>query len=160
MSDTASEREALLDALSVERSAVFGCGAAGGRIDTPDRPSVQAAEDAHRARAETLERVLSAQGEDVPIAPTWYDVPSVTDPATAITLLVELEEATARAWRGIVEAAQSPDAQDLRSLGSAAMTDAASRATQWRIRKSQVSPVAAGGQAAALAVAAPAWPGA
>jgi Domain of unknown function (DUF4439) len=70
-------------------------------------------------------------GDPVPTEASYALPFGVTDPRSALRLAVHLEEGAAAAWRYAVAAT---DSQAVRRTALSALTDAALRATGWRLR--------------------------
>jgi hypothetical protein len=128
--------EALSTALVAEHAAIFGYGLVGARLDPATVSLAQQAEQAHRARRDTLVLRLSGRGASPPAAEPAYSLPQqVTDQASALRLAIMIEERTAAAWR----AALLDTVTDDRRIAVDALTDCAVRATRLR-RAAGVAP--------------------
>ena len=118
-------------ALAAEHAVVWGYGVVGGRADAGLLPAVREADQAHRGRRDgTAALVRRYGGEPVPTEAS-YELPfPVPDRRAALRLAVHLEEGAAAAWRYAVAAT---DDRSVRRAALAALTDAAVRATRWRL---------------------------
>ncbi|GAA2668533.1 ferritin-like domain-containing protein [Streptomyces aculeolatus] len=129
MSEPSEEaRAAAQRALAAEHAAVYGYGVvgadAGGMAD-----QARAGYDAHRARRDTLSRVVSDLGDRPQPAAAAYALPfAVPDDAAAVRLATELEDRIAGSYADLVRAAEG----DLRREAAAALREAAVRAARWR----------------------------
>ncbi len=115
-------------ALAAEHAAVYGYGVvgahAGGRA-----AEARAGYDAHRARRDSLGRVVSGLGDRPQPAAAAYALPfAVPDEAAAVRLAAELEDRIAGSYADLVQAAEG----DLRREAAAALREAAVRAARWR----------------------------
>ncbi len=121
--------EALAAALRAEHAAIFGYGLVGARLDASTVTLAQQAEQAHRARRDTIVLRLTGRGVTAPPAESAYSLPGqVTDQAGALTLAIGIEERTAAAWRAALLAVSTDD----RRIAVDALTDCAVRATRLR----------------------------
>ncbi len=120
--------------LAGEHAAVYGYGVLGGRLPRPMRSAAIAARDAHRARRDGLQELLTGRGQlPVPAAPA-YDVPGPPgSPAEALVVATGIEERLARATYAVVVAADTPA---VRRLAAGGLQEQAVRATGWRARAS------------------------
>lgn len=119
-------------ALAAEHAVVWGYGVVGGKVGEPLLPAVREADAVHRARRDLLLPAVRRLGADPVTTEPAYELPfPVTDQRTALRLAAHLEEGAARAWRYAVVAT---DAATIRRTALAALTDAAVRATGWRLR--------------------------
>ncbi len=123
---TAEER--LSTVLAAEHAAIFGYGMVGAHLPNALRSEGVAAEQAHRDRRDALLLRLETAGQTPPPAEPTYELPEVTDGASAIQLAIELEERTAAAWR----AALSDTVDSDREFALDALIDCATRASHWR----------------------------
>jgi len=133
--------EALQAALAAEHAVVWGYGVVGGRVEVALLPAVQDCDRAHRTRRDAVDGLIRRYGgEPVPTAPA-YELPfAVPDRRSAVRLAVHLEEGAAAAWRYAVAAT---DDRSVRRTALAALTDAALRATGWRLRLPPTRPTEA-----------------
>jgi hypothetical protein len=134
--------------LSSEQGAIFGYGTLGPHLPAgPQLALARICEQAHRAQAALASVALQALGG----APAESPAPSapavVSDDSAAIDLAVEVEQATAAAWRFLLAAlATGPatpgsDSTAQSRVGAvAALTAAAVRAVQWRQLQQAGSP--------------------
>lgn len=130
-SPPAGQLEALQTALAAEHAVVWGYGVVGGRADDALRPAVLAADSAHRARRDGAAALVRRYGGEPVATEASYALPfPVPDRKAALRLAVHLEEGAAAAWRYAVAAT---DDRALRRVALAALTDAAVRATRWRL---------------------------
>ena len=122
---------ALQAALAAEHAVVWGYGVVGGRADAALLPAVREADQAHRDRRDaTAALVRRYGGEPIPTEPA-YELPfPVPDRKAALRLAVHLEEGAAAAWRYAVAAT---DDVTVRRFALTALSDAAVRATRWRL---------------------------
>ncbi len=136
---------ALQDALVTEHAAIWAFTLVSAFLPAElDRPAADAA-NAHRARRDTVTRLLTDAG--VPPAPAQpaYQAPApVTDQASAVALAVVAEDDTMAAWRSVLQRTEQPD---VRRLALTYLTESAVRSAPWRI-------------AAGLSPAVPDFPGA
>ncbi len=123
--------EALQAALAGEHAVVWGYGVVGGKADAALLPAVRDADAAHRGRRDLTVALVRRYGGEPVSTEAAYDLPfPVTDRRSALRLAVHLEEGAAAAWRYAVVAT---DDQAVRQVALAALTDAAVRATGWRL---------------------------
>jgi Domain of unknown function (DUF4439) len=133
--------EALQVALAGEHAAIWGYGVVGGRADAGLLPAVRDADAAHRARRDLTASLVRRYGGRPVSTEAAYDLPfPVTDRRAALRLAVHLEEGAAAAWRYAVAAT---DDRSVRRVALAALTDAAVRATGWRLRLPGTRPTVA-----------------
>ena len=122
---------ALQTALAAEHAVVWGYGVVGGRADDALLPAVRAADSAHRARRDGTAALVHEYGGDPVVTEPSYALPfPVPDRRAALRLAVHLEEGAAAAWRYAVAAT---DDVDVRRTALTALSDAAVRATRWRM---------------------------
>lgn len=131
---TTEEAAALGDALDAERAAVYGYGVVAAYAAPQRTGAVDDAAAAHRGRRDDLVTRLAAQGAPVPAGEAAYDVGPVADATAAAALAARLEEATAVTWRAVLERSEPGD---LRRTALAALVDAATRASSWRVALEQ-----------------------
>jgi hypothetical protein len=128
--------ERLAAALVAEHAAIFGYGAVGARLDAATVPIAAQAESAHRSRRDTVLVRLSGRGAPAPVAEPAYALPfAVADQASALRLMIAIEERTAAVW---LAALLDTDGED-RRLAADALIDCAVRATRAR-RAAGVTP--------------------
>lgn len=119
-------------ALAAEHAVIWGYGLVGGQIGDTLRDQVRAAELAHRVRRDTTVAAIRERGGDpVNPQPTYQAPFAVTDEASALRLAVHLEQGAAQAWHYLLGATTD---RSVRSTAVGALTDAAVRATGWRVR--------------------------
>lgn len=119
----------LLEALAAEHAAIFAYGVIGAKLDDELAETAQEAEDAHRARRDTLLLTLTAGGADPPAAEASYALPFPVSEATdALRLAVLVEERVAAVWQAALRAGDGVT----RAQALDALVDAAVRATVWR----------------------------
>ncbi|MGB3440467.1 MAG: ferritin-like domain-containing protein [Actinophytocola sp.] len=122
--------QATQDALSAEHAALWVYGLVSAFLPADYGTALQEASNAHRARRDATELLLSGAGQSPRSAEAAYVPPQpVTDQATAIAVLVVAETDVTVAWRAVLE---RTDDKTLRAAGLAGLTDAAVRATRWR----------------------------
>jgi uncharacterized protein DUF4439 len=120
---------ALQAALAAEHAAVFGYGAAGGRLAGAQRTAAQRDWAAHEAARDTLTAMLLARGAKPVAAQASYALPfTVTSAAAATALAAFLEDRVTAAYLGLV----ALDDSGLRAAGARAARSAAMRAAGWR----------------------------
>jgi hypothetical protein len=119
----------LADALKAEHAAIYGYGIVGAHVAAGHLAAVGAADGAHRSRRDALLTLLTARGVTPPGAETTYALPyPVTSDATALKLATTIEDRTAAFWLRVL-----PDTTgDDRKTALGALTDCATRGTQWR----------------------------
>lgn len=122
--------QATQDALSAEHAALWVYGLVSAFLPADYGTALQEASNAHRARRDATELLLSGAGQNPRSAEAAYVPPQpVTDQASAIAVLVVAETDVTVAWRAVLE---RTDDKTLRTAGLAGLTDAAVRATRWR----------------------------
>ncbi len=136
---------ALQDAMATEHAAIWAYTLAAAFLPAElDRPAADAA-TAHRARRDTVARLLTdAKVQPVAAQPAYQPPEPVTDRASAVALAVVAEADVMAAWRSVLQRASQPD---VRRLALAYLTDSAVRSAAWRA-------------AAGLSPAVPDFPGA
>jgi Domain of unknown function (DUF4439) len=135
-------------ALASEQAAVFGYGQLGPHLSAgPQLVLARSSEQAHRAQAALASVALQALGGGPAESPAPSPPSAVSDDSSAVDLAVELEEATAEAWRFLLAALAAGSASgggdstaQSRVTAVAALTAAAVRAVQWRQLRSDSSP--------------------
>lgn len=126
-----TEVAALQDALAGEHAVIWGYGVVGAEAAEQHLPAVRVAEQAHRTRRDDTADLLRSMSAEPIEAEAYYELPfPVTDPASAVSLAVHLEEGSTAAWRFVL--GQTEDAE-LRRAALTALTDAALQATRWRL---------------------------
>lgn len=122
---------ALQTALAAEHAVVWGYSLVGAKAGDDLQPRVRDADDAHRTRRDATVTLLGRYGGDpVPTASSYALPFPVTDRASALRLAVHLEDGAAAAWRYAVAAT---DDVTVRRAALTALTEAAVRATRWRL---------------------------
>jgi len=130
--------QALQTALAAEHAVIWGYAVVGARVDPALRAQVRAADAAHRDRRDATAALVRGLGGDPVSTSPSYALPfRVPDRFAALRLAVHLEEGAATAWRYVVAAT---DDRSLRRTATAALTDAAVRATRWRLLVTPRSP--------------------
>lgn len=128
---TAGDITALTTGLAAEDAAIYAYGTMTAFARADRRPQIAEHAAAHRARRESLVRLLSAADAPVPPAAAGYTLPfPVTDPASAARLAVAAEEDCAVAWRSALERA---DSDGVRGIAVDALSAAAVLAARWRV---------------------------
>lgn len=117
------------DALGAEHAALWVYGLVSAYLPGDFDRAVDEGLDAHRARRDAIELLLSGAGQSPRSAEAAYVTPPVTDQASAIAVLVLAETDATVAWRAVLE---RTDDKPLRSAALEGLTDAAVRATRWR----------------------------
>ncbi|HEX6755089.1 MAG TPA: ferritin-like domain-containing protein [Mycobacteriales bacterium] len=132
------EVDGLQAALAAEHAVVWGYGVVGGKVPAALLPAVREADAAHRTRRDALVALVRRYGGDPVPTEAAYALPfAVTEQRSALRLAVHLEEGAAAAWRYAVVAT---DSQAVRRTALSSLTDAAVRATRWRLRLPQTRP--------------------
>lgn len=123
------------DALGAEHAALWVYRFVSAFLPGDHDAAVQEGTNAHRARRDATELLLSGAGQSPRSAEPAYVPPrEVTDQSTAIAVIVVAENDTAVAWRAVLE---RTDDRTLRAAALAGLTDAAVRATRWRLAGGQ-----------------------
>ena len=124
---------ALQAALAAEHQVVYGYGLAGARLGADDRRRALRRLDVHRARRDTLARLIRATGADPDVgAPAYLPPFPVTGVASALRLAEHLEVGAAGAAWDL--AAATTASTDARRLAVTALADTARAAAYWRHR--------------------------
>jgi len=127
-----TEVDALQDALAGEHAVIWGYGVVGAEAAEQHLPAVRVAEQAHRTRRDDTADLLRSMSAEPIEAEAYYELPfPVTDPASAVSLAVHLEQGAAAAWRFVL--GQTEDAE-LRRTALVALTESALQAVQWRLQ--------------------------
>ena len=122
---------ALQAGLAAEHAVVWGYGVVGAHVGDALLAQVRDADDAHRTlRDDTIALVARYGGTPVATEPEYALPFPVTNRVSALRLAVHLEEGAAAAWRYAVAAT---DDVQVRRTALVALTDAAVRATRWRL---------------------------
>jgi hypothetical protein len=122
---------ALQTGLAAEHAVIWGYGVVGAHAGDALLPQVRDADDAHRTlRDDTIALVARNGGTPVATEPGYALPFPVTDRGSALRLAVHLEEGAAAAWRYAVAAT---DDVEVRRTALTALSDAAVRATGWRL---------------------------
>jgi hypothetical protein len=122
--------QATQDALGAEHAALWVYGLVSAFLPGDYDAALQEGSNAHRARRDATELLLSGAGQSPRSAEAAYVTPQpVTDQASAIVVLALAETDVTVAWRAVLE---RTDDRTLRSGALGGLTDAAVRATRWR----------------------------
>ena len=122
---------ALQAGLAAEHAVIWGYGVVGAHAGDALLGHVRDADDAHRTlRDDTVALVARYGGTPVATEPEYALPFPVTDRGSALRLAVHLEEGAAAAWRYAVAAT---DDVAVRRAALVALSDAAVRATRWRL---------------------------
>jgi hypothetical protein len=122
---------ALNAGLAAEHAVVWGYAVVGAHAGDDLVARVREADAAHRTRRDAVVTLVTrAGGEPVATEPAYALPFPVTDRGSALRLAVRLEEGAAAAWRYAVGATDDVAA---RRAALTALTDAAVRATRWRL---------------------------
>jgi hypothetical protein len=126
----ADSAQAVQDALGSEHAALWVYGLVSAFLPADFGDAMQESSNAHRARRDATELMLSGAGQNPRSGEAAYVPPQpVTDQASAIAVLVVAETDVTVAWRAVLE---RTDDRTLRASALAALTDSAVRATRWR----------------------------
>jgi hypothetical protein len=132
---TADEATATQDALSAEHAALWVYRLVSAFLPNDYDAAVQEGTNAHRARRDATELLLSGAGQTPRSGEPAYVPPQpVTDQPSAIAVLVIAETDVTVAWRAVLE---RTDNKTLRATALDGLTDAAVRATRWRLAGGQ-----------------------
>jgi hypothetical protein len=135
---TADEAKATQDALSAEHAALWIYRLVSAFLPDDYNAAVDEGTNAHRARRDTTELLLSGAGQNPRSGEPAYVPPQpVTDQPSAIAVLVVAETDVTVAWRAVLE---RTDNKPLRATALTGLTDAAVRATRWRLAGGQTPP--------------------
>jgi len=136
----ADAASATQDALGAEHAALWVYGLVSAFLTSEAyQTSAQEAKNAHRARRDATELLLSGAGQSPRSAEPAYVLPQqVTDQASAIAAIVLAEKDATVAWRAVLE---RTDDRSLRAVALAGLTESAVWATRWRVAGGQ-SPAA------------------
>jgi hypothetical protein len=128
---------ALQAALAAEHAAIFGYGALGARLTGPALVAARSADVAHRDRRDATAALLVDLKAEPAEPERAYRLPFPLDgPAAAMRLAIQLEVATAAAWRSAVPEVTG----DARGAAVRALSDSAVRAAQWRAKATPGAP--------------------
>ncbi len=123
--------DALSAAIDSENAAVFVYGVAVAYASATRRDDIDDFTAEHRSRRDELADLIARAGAAAPAAAAGYVIPvAVTDPVTAIRAVLVAEEDCARAFRSLMERADSDAA---RKAGIGGLIDSARRAATWRL---------------------------
>jgi hypothetical protein len=123
--------DALQTALAAEHAVIWGYAIVGAKVTADLRGQVLEADTAHRGRRDATAGAVRRLGGDPAPTRASYRLPfAVTDRRSALRLAVYLEEGAAAAWRYVVAATED---RTVRHTAVGALTDAAVRATRWRL---------------------------
>lgn len=132
---SADEASATQDALGAEYAALWVYRLVSAFLPNDFDAAVQEGTNAHRARRDATELLLSGAGQTPRSGEPAYIPPQpVTDQASAIAVLVVAETDVTVAWRAVLE---RTDDRTLRATALDGLTDAAVRATRWRLAGGQ-----------------------
>jgi hypothetical protein len=120
----------LVAALKAEHAAIYGYGIVGAHVTGAQLVAAETADTAHRSRRDSLLMLLGGRGVQPPGAETTYALPfPVTNDVTAVKLAATIEDRCAAFWLRAL-----PDTtDDDRNVALAALTDCATRGSQWRL---------------------------
>ena len=119
---------ALQDALAGEHAALYAYGVLGGRAGATQAAMAGAAYVRHRARRDTLMRMLRASGARPVPAAVGYDLPfSVDEPAALRRLAVLVERRCAALYAAVVAHASGGP----REFAARSLLDCATTALRW-----------------------------
>lgn len=129
---------ALQAALATEHAAVWASGVLTAFLPAALAEEVAEGAAVHRARRETVERLLRDAGV-VPVAaePAYAGPQPVVDAGSALALAVVAETDVSGTWRAVLE---RTDDRGVRGLALDGLVDSAVRAARWRARAG-VTPV-------------------
>ncbi|MFL6123191.1 ferritin-like domain-containing protein [Actinophytocola sp.] len=123
------------DALGAEHAVLWVYGLVSAFLPDSFDDSVQEARNAHRARRDAIELLLSGAGQTPRSAEPAYVLPrEVSDQASAIAVIVVAESDATVAWRAVLE---RTDDKALRAAALAGLTESAVWATRWRVAGGQ-----------------------
>ncbi|WP_020107337.1 ferritin-like domain-containing protein [Nocardia sp. 348MFTsu5.1] len=140
--------DAIAVALDAENAAIFTYGVVAAHAASVRDQMISEYTAEHRAQRTELEAALTVAQAAVPAAAAGYNLPvPVTDPVSALTVALAVEEDCAIAYRSVIEQAADPEG---RRLGLRGLTASAVRAAQWRVvlRISPATVALPGGDAA------------
>ena len=121
--------DAVQVALGTEHAAVWCYGLSAAFLPAPLEKWTRTDADAHRARRDAAERLLTDAGRRPAPAEPAYRTPSpVTDQGTAVAVAQAAEHDCAAAWHSVL---QRCDDRDLRTAALDGLTDAATRGARW-----------------------------
>ncbi|ADB32000.1 hypothetical protein Kfla_2935 [Kribbella flavida DSM 17836] len=107
MSTSQTEAEALQAAIAGEHAALYGVGVAGGKLSGARFRAATTLYEQHRKRRDLLADLLVQSGQTPAAAEPAYDLPQVvTDPATAVALVLGIERRLGAVYADLVEAAE------------------------------------------------------
>ncbi|MBB4910449.1 ferritin-like domain-containing protein [Actinophytocola algeriensis] len=122
--------QATQDALGAEHAALWVYGLVSAFLPADYGNALQEGSNAHRARRDATELLLSGAGQSPRSAEAAYVLPQeVADEPSALAVLVVVETDVTVAWRAVLE---RTDDKTLRAAALGGLTDAAVRATRWR----------------------------
>lgn len=121
-----NDAEVLQELLAAEHAASYAYGVLGARLDKERRVLALAAFDAHRLLRDRLLARVQARGLHDPGPLLAYTMP----PGSPVQQAISVETDLCVLWRDLVAAT---DSADLRALAVRALSDAAVRATRWRV---------------------------
>ena len=124
-----TELEALQAALAGEHAAMYGVGAAGGKLTGARFRAATAGYDEHRRNRDRLSALVVAAGQTPAAAEPAYALPqAVTNAATAAALVLLIERRIAAVYGDLVEAAEQPT---VRAFAIESLLAAASAHISW-----------------------------
>lgn len=128
--------DGLQQALAAEHEAVWAYGLAAAFLtSSAGQKAVDEGVGVHQGRREANERLVKGAGATPRVAEPAYVPPEqVTNATSAAAMLATVEADGCVAWRGVLE---RTDDGALRGIALAALTDAAVRATRWRVAAGQ-----------------------
>ncbi|SDK06049.1 protein of unknown function [Actinopolyspora mzabensis] len=128
-----SSEQAARKALEAEHAAVWLYGLATAFTEEPKvRSEVDEAAATHREHRDRARRLLRAAGAAPPSAEPAYRPPkAVTDQNSALRALLAAEQDCSVGWLAVLERSES---RQLSELALTCLTEAATRATRWRLR--------------------------
>jgi hypothetical protein len=131
----AEAASATQDALGAEHAALWVYRLVSAFLSNDYDNAVAEGVSAHRARRDATELLLGGAGQNPRSAEPAYVTPQpVTDEASAIAVIVVAETDATVAWRAVLE---RTDDKALRAIALDGLTDAAVRATRWRMAGGQ-----------------------
>jgi hypothetical protein len=123
--------DALAETLDAENATIFAYGVVAAYAAAARAQTIAEFTAEHRSRREELTAALTTAKADIPEAAPGYDLPQpVTDPVSALTVALSIEEDCTIAYRALLERAEDGPT---RSLALNGLTDSARRAATWRL---------------------------
>ncbi|MFT4044567.1 MAG: ferritin-like domain-containing protein [Gordonia sp. (in: high G+C Gram-positive bacteria)] len=139
--------DALSAAVDAENAAVFTYGVMTAFVSAARRTTVAEYIAAHRTARDVVSAALTATGATAPVAAAGYTLPvAVTGSVSAVRAGIAAEDDCARAYRVVLEQA---DTQSARRIAVDGLTACAERAARWRavLRQSPITVAFPGGRA-------------